>query len=191
MAGHPYFYNPKQSKMKSSRFILTIVIGIICISTTKAQIKEDLEAVNTQVWSKFYSAFETLNAEHMADIHADDLVRVSGGSNIQDYDTYINNYRNNYKRLKAQGGKRNIALRFFERLNNGNVASERGIYQLTVNKGMQDEQSYYGQFHVILKKRDGRWKITLDYDSNENNTVGESQFLAAHALDNLEVFIGK
>ena len=34
-------------------------------------------------------------------------------------------------------------------INNKTTASERGIYQLTVNKGKPEEQKYYGQFHVI------------------------------------------
>ena len=154
-----------------------------------AQTKDNLEAINSQVWSQFYEAFETLNPELMANIHSKEMVRVSGGTTILDYETYINNYRNNYKRLKTIGDTRHIALRFFERINTNTTASERGIYKLTVNKDKEDEQSYYGQFHVILKKQEGIWMITLDYDSNENNTIGENQFLKAHDIDNFEPFI--
>ncbi|WP_411768282.1 nuclear transport factor 2 family protein [Winogradskyella sp. A3E31] len=169
---------------------VAIAILLLCSTAIQSQTLENLKAINT-TWSKFYKAFEALDAQLMADIHSKDLVRVSGGSRILDYNTYIGNYRQSFKSVKEQGSTRNISLRFFERLNDGKAASERGIYKLTVNKGKQDEQSYYGQFHVIFKKVDNTWMILVDYDSNENNTIGEKQFLEAHAIDDFSPFINE
>ena len=169
---------------------IIVLIFLITLFYSISQKKENLEDINT-TWSKFYKAFETLDAQLMEEIHSKDLVRVSGGSRILNYDTYIESYRQNFKAVKEQGSTRNIALRFFERLNNDNTASERGIYKLTVNKGKTDEQSYYGQFHVIFKKEDNAWMILVDYDSNENNTIGEKQFIEAHAIDYFSPFINE
>ncbi|HRI59468.1 MAG TPA: hypothetical protein PK228_07085 [Saprospiraceae bacterium] len=36
----------------------------------------------------------------------------------------------------------------------------------------------YGQFHVFSRKENGRWKIAVDYDSSEGNTVGAAEFKA-------------
>ncbi|WP_138434648.1 nuclear transport factor 2 family protein [Winogradskyella algicola] len=159
---------------------LTVVFGF-------SQTKTNLEDINT-TWEKFYTAFETLDYTLMAEIHSEDLVRVSGGKRILDYDTYINNYKAGFERDKAAGQTSTISLRFFERINNDTNASERGIYKLVRNKGTDNEKAYYGQFHVLLKKSKGTWKITMDYDSSEGGTIDEDQYQEAFAIDDFEKF---
>ncbi len=168
----------------------TFIITLFFCTTTLfsfSQTKTNLEDINT-TWAKFYKAFKTLNYTLMAEIHSKDLVRVSGEKRILDYDTYITNYKAGFKRDKAAGQTSTISLRFFERINNDTNASERGIYKLVRNKGTDKEQAYYGQFHVLLKKSDGTWKITMDYDSSEGGTIGEDQYQKAFAIDDFEKF---
>jgi len=167
-------------------FIATL---FFCTTTlfSFSQTKTNLEDINT-TWEKFYKAFETLDYTLMAEIHSKDLVRVSGGKRILDYDTYINNYKTGFERDKAAEQTSTISLRFFERINNNTNASERGIYKLVRNKATDNEQVYYGQFHVLLKKSDGIWKITMDYDSSEGGTIGEEQYQNAFAINDFEKF---
>lgn len=165
-----------------------IFIALFSIGLSYSQTKTNLQDINA-TWAKFYKAFETLDYTLMAEIHAKDLVRVSGGKRIIDYDTYINNYKAGFERDKAAEQTSEISLRFFERINNETTASERGIYKLIRNKGTEKEQAYYGQFHVIFKKIDNEWKITLDYDSSEGETIGEDDYKKAYAIDNFEPFI--
>lgn len=170
------------------KLILSAVFLILFANTSQTQNKENLKAINT-VWAKFYEAFETLDHTLMADIHAKDLVRVSGGKRILNYDSYIKGYESSFKNSKETGQTSNISLRFFERINNNSTASERGIYKLVRNKGTEKEQAYYGQFHVIFKKIDGKWKITMDYDSSEGKTIGEDDYKKAYAIDDFEKFL--
>lgn len=170
--------------IKSFTILFFCTTTFFCFSQTKT----NLEDINT-TWKKFYKAFETLDYTLMAEIHSEDLVRVSGGKRILDYDTYITNYKAGFERDKAVRQTSAISLRFFERINNDNNASERGIYKMVRNKGKGNEQAYYGQFHVLLKKSDGVWKITMDYDSSEGGTIGEEQYLKAFAIDNFEKFL--
>lgn len=169
------------------KFITVLVFVILITNTSTAQNTDNLKAINN-VWSKFYKAFETLDYTLMAEIHHKDLVRVSGGKRIIDYDTYINNYKVGFERDKKAGQTSNISLRFFERISNDSAASERGIYKLVRNKGKANEQAYYGQFHVLFKKINGEWKITMDYDSSEGDTIGEDDYNKAFAIDNFEKF---
>ena len=166
-----------------------VVICMTCFTSIAviAQNKTDLEDINT-TWAKFYKAFETLDYTLMADIHSKDLVRVSGGRRIIDYDTYINNYKASFERDKSAGQTSHISLRFFERLCNGSTASERGVYKLVRNKGTDKEQAYYGQFHVLFKKVNNEWKITMDYDSSEGGSIDETSYNNAHAIDDLDKF---
>lgn len=163
-----------------SAFVFCLVFTI----TGYSQSSQNLKDIN-KVWAKFYQAFETLDYEPMAEIHSKKLIRISGGKRISDYNTYINNYK---RRFKQNNSTNKIALRFIERINNDSTASERGIYKLTVNEGKEEEQSYYGKFHVIFTKENGEWKILMDYDSTEGDTIGEYHFLKAYAIDNLKVF---
>jgi len=169
---------------------IKLIIFAFCLSISfgYSQTKENLEGINT-TWDKFYKAFSTLDYTLMAEIHSKDLVRVSGGKRILDYDTYINNYKAGFERDKTAGVTSDISLRFFERINNGSTASERGIYRLVRNKGKDNEQIYYGQFHVLFQKMDDTWMITMDYDSSENGTIGEDNYKKAFAIDNFDAFL--
>lgn len=169
------------------RIIYLLIVLAISTQFGTTQNADNLKDINA-VWAKFYQAFETLDYTLMAEIHSEDLVRVSGGRRILDYDTYINNYKAGFERDKKAGVTSHISLRFFERLNNDNSASERGVYKLVRNKGKTDEQAYYGQFHVLFKKLDGQWKITMDYDSSEGGTIGEEDYQKAFAIDDFEKY---
>lgn len=170
--------------------LLIIVLFLAFSTQAKAQSVDNLKEINL-VWGKFYKAFSTLNYKLMADIHSKKLVRISGGKNIIDYETYINNYKSGFKRDVNNKSTSDISLRFFERINTKSTASERGIYQLVRNKGKANEQTYYGQFHVILAKENGEWKITMDYDSNESDTIDKEDYDKAYAIDDFEKFIKK
>ena len=65
---------------------------------------------------------------------------------------------------------------------------ERGIYKMVKNRGKDDEKISYGQFHVLLKKSGDQWKILMDYDSNENGTIGEDDYNRAFAMDDFTKF---
>ncbi|NND76609.1 MAG: nuclear transport factor 2 family protein [Flavobacteriales bacterium] len=172
-------------------FAKTFIAGLIFLTFSingNTQEENELMEIN-EVWGKFCEAFETLDPEIMADIHWPDLVRISGGSKISDYDTYISGYKERFTKNSLAGKSNNISLRFFERLCNDSIASERGVYELIYNKGRETEQKHYGQFHVIFKKRNETWKIWMDYDSDENGSIGEEDLQKARAMDDLVPFL--
>ena len=45
-----------------------------------------------------------------------------------------------------------------------------------------------GKFHVILVKVDNLWKLLVDYDSNEDNTINEKSYKSAFAIDDFEKY---
>ena len=122
-------------------------------------------------------------------IHSKRLVRVGSGTRISDYKSYMAKQAERFEKAKQQGTRYEIALRFFERAVSQQHASERGIYRLTVYQKDKESVDYYGQFHVIHRKEKRKWKILVDYDSNEGNTIGVEQFEAAHAQYNLTPFL--
>lgn len=171
-----------------NKIIVSILFLVVFTNHSYSQTQNNFKEIN-KVWSKFYQAFETLDYTLMAEIHSKDLVRISGGKRISDYEIYINNYKTRFKKAKTNGVTNKISLRFFERINNDSIASERGIYKLIRNKNQNDEQTYYGQFHVIFKKEQGQWKILMDYDSTEGNTIGKDDYNKAHVITDFDKFI--
>ena len=168
--------------------ILFFTAGLI--NPIHTQSEQRLKEIN-KTWQLFYKAFDSLDHHYMAKIHSKDLIRISGGKRIRDYDMYINGYQRTFQNARAANVSNAISLRFFERINNDSIASERGIYRLIRTDQKGDQQSYYGQFHVLFKKENNSWKILMDYDSTEGNTIGESAYLKAHAIDDLDRFIEK
>ncbi|WP_179345663.1 nuclear transport factor 2 family protein [Winogradskyella ursingii] len=149
---------------------------------------DNLKAINL-VWADFYKAFDSLDISYMEKIHSKDLVRIPGGNRILDYETYINNYNLQFTNDKTTNQTNEIELRFFERINTSTKASERGVYKMIRNKNTPQEQIFYGQFHVLLKKIDGKWKIIMDYDSTENGKIDQEEFREAHAIDDFNAFL--
>ncbi|WP_242157478.1 YybH family protein [Aestuariivivens sediminis] len=151
-----------------------------------SQNAEQLRAINSAIWEKFTKAFETKDIELFSSLHAEDLIRISGdGKTIRGKTAYIRGYES---RWHNKGLDQTIAFRFLERICNREHASERGIYKLTHNPNTDNEVSYYGKFHVILKQVNKQWKILVDYDSSEHHTIGDPAFNAATALNAVEPF---
>ena len=147
---------------------------------------EQLKQINEQVWEQFTKAFETSDYNLFGSLHSSDLIRVGAdGKRILNKEPYIKGYEN---RWSSNPVSRTISFRFIERIANEFMGSERGIYKLTINPNTKEEQSYYGKFHVILKKENSIWKLVVDYDSSENNTINEKTYLDAFHQNDLDKY---
>ncbi|PWH82093.1 hypothetical protein DIS18_12570 [Algibacter marinivivus] len=168
--------------LSSITFCLFLFTGTSLFSQDATQLK----AINTDLWENFTKAFEDLDYNLFSSLHSNDLVRVSGNSqSIKDLTEYIESYKNHWK---DKAINQTISFRFLERICNNYKASERGIYKLTRNPNTANEKSYYGKFHVILKKENGIWKILVDYDSSENNTIDEASYQKAFDIEDFDKY---
>ena len=73
--------------------IIFSIIFLFTFISVKAQSENRLKDIN-KVWRKFYQAFDSLDANIMAEIHSKKLIRISGGKRIKNYQEYINGYKN-------------------------------------------------------------------------------------------------
>lgn len=164
--------------MKRLKFICAL---LFVFQSVFSQNIIELTEINTQIWEPFSVAFETSNFELFGSLHSDDLIRIGAdGKRILKKDLYIQGYKNKWSNKKQN---RTISFRFLERIVNDKLGSERGIYKLTINSQTEQEQSYYGKFHVILRKEDSVWKILVDYDSSEGNTINSDSYENAFAIN--------
>lgn len=167
--------------MKTINIICLIGTFFIMNNKIQAQDPSKVDDINTQVWDVFTKAFETSDVDLFGSIHSKNLIRVNGDNErIQNLEEYLDGYRHNWKNKTL---KRTIHFRFLERINNGDAASERGIYKLTIHPNTEREESYYGKFHVFLRKENKVWKLLIDYDSSENNTIDEASYMNAKSMD--------
>lgn len=168
---------------------LSVILAIIfAISTNScaSQNNKCLKDINNQIWANFSKAFETLDSDLFESIHSNNLVRVSGDNKtIRDKTTYINGYK---KRWKNSSINQSISFRFLERVCNENKASERGIYKLIIKPDTKEENIFYGKFHVIHRKENGKWKVLVDYDSSEYNTINKTSYERAFSIENFDTY---
>lgn len=161
-------------KVVFSSLLLILSVNLFSQSQT--------EAINKDVWFNFMQAYQDLDASLFNKIHTDDVLRIpeeSGSMMIgQEYkDANLENF-NRWNLAKV---KQKIEFSFYSRIQKANWAYETGIYKLTryTDSG---SQSYYGKFHVTLKKVSGVWKIYIDSDNSNGGAIGEEDFQKGDVL---------
>lgn len=160
--------------------LLFFLAAFIATSGTIAQSTE--HEVNRDVWYSFIAAYNNLDAEGFMSVHTDDVIRVNrDGRNIRSGQEYSEAMHQYFQSEKANAAQLQIDLRFLERFYNEDSGFEVGIYRVIRAAGGV-EQSFYGKFHVLLRKIDGKWKIAMDSDISNNGMISEEDFMKAEPL---------
>jgi ketosteroid isomerase-like protein len=173
--------------MKKTLFIFFLFI----LSKLTGQTNTDyLKEVNRDIWHPFIEAYNHCDIEKYKSLQTEDFIRAEGnGKRLPSFKDYFDSAGAWFDEIKKEGRKLGIAFRFSERFANGSVASERGIYELrSFNKEGKEVWRGYGKFHVFMRKIAEKWKIVVDYDSNEGNTINEQNYLTAFAMDDFEKY---
>lgn len=153
-------------------FTLTLLTIVL---TSSAQSTQD--EINNQIWIPFTQAWEANDGEAYNAIHADDVWRINPGRLLvgDEYKT------RNAERMTGRQQPNIIEFSFEHRMVNGDNAYEVGYYRIS-NPSIDEPPVHIGRFHVALRKIDGMWKITQDWDTSEIN--GER--IAFQSLENRE-----
>jgi ketosteroid isomerase-like protein len=149
-----------------------------------------LEEINRDIWLPFIEAYSTFNSAKYKSLQTEDFIRVAANNkNLPTPKDYFDGVEEWFGDMKKQGRKLTIAFRFTERIANDKVASERGVFELkAVDTSGKELWKDYGKFHVFMRKLNGVWKIVVDYDSNEKETVNLRAFTSAFAMDDFEKY---
>lgn len=165
--------------MTMKRTIFTACL-FVSFSLTAQDSKEE---INNQVWKVFIEAYNSFDTEKFMSVYSRDVVRIPIDEkkifNFTEYRRNINRenqFNKNYK-IKAS-----IELRFFERIHNGDIAYEKGIYKIDITDNNGKPATIYNTFQVLLQKEGGIWKIKFDSDSSEGSKLTEREFAAAVPL---------
>jgi ketosteroid isomerase-like protein len=160
-----------------------MLIAITALLSASVCAQDFQKEINDQVWRPFIASFNSFDTNGFMAVHSRDVVRSPRDAKVLlSWDEYFKQQQSGDKREKENGGKRLIELRFTERIANPKQAIDVGIYKTTVSNKEGKTASFYGRFHVVLRKEGSDWKILVDTDSSEGNTVGEKEFMAASPL---------
>lgn len=163
---------------------ISIVFTFLLLSAflANAQPVNSQKEINEQVWKPFIRAFADKDTDKFMSVHSKDVIRATQDDNkLMNYNEYSAATRSWDQGAKTANRKRDIELRFTHRIASAEQALEIGYYKTTSYNSNGGSRSFYGKFHVTLRKENGQWKITLDTDTNKD--VTEAQFNAAAPLE--------
>jgi ketosteroid isomerase-like protein len=139
---------------------------------------ELLTELNRDVWEPFRVAYRSCDTPAYLALHTPDLIRVGGPRRVvQGYEEMAAEVGPWFADAAAKGLLLAIDFRFTERLADGERASERGIYRIEVGG-----EVLFGRFHTFSRKSGGRWRMAVDYDSDDGATLDETHWSAAQPL---------
>ena len=144
-----------------------------------------LMEINRDIWTPFSQSWATNDVTAYNDLHAPGFIRATGGKwqEVCDLETYTGRNRKGFEKRAAEQQTNRIDFAFFERIAGDSIASERGIYRVVRSAADGTTREYYGRFHCFHKKSGGRWRIAVDYDSDDGSVVTKSDFEAARMPD--------
>ncbi|MEO7990635.1 MAG: nuclear transport factor 2 family protein [Chryseolinea sp.] len=174
----------ERSQVLSSKMKRCIVFSILLLLSAESFSQDYTKEINDQVWKPFIQTFNTFDAAGFLAVHSKDVIRSSRNSKeILNWEEYLKQQKAGDQQSIERGSKRTLELRFTERIANANQAIEVGVYKTTSRNSKGESRSFYGRFHVALRKENGVWKILVDTDSSEGNTISEKDFLSAQSIE--------
>lgn len=147
---------------------LPIVLLMLCVRGFSQDIAAIQNEIDKTVWKPFHHAFESGNAEALNALYADAVLRVTPAG----IDTENNFKTKNLERFaenKNYGVSIALDFWFDDRKTNSNTSYEVGFYRIQPKSMSGKYSPVYGQFHIVLRKIDGVWKITQDCDTSTLN----------------------
>jgi ketosteroid isomerase-like protein len=150
------------------RILLLVPALAVASFSSLAQKENAQQQINEQVWKPFIKSFNNGDDGGFKRVHSKDVIRViQDRKQIMGYEQYFKKIPDSLK-VKWGNWKKNIELRFIQRIAGNGKAFEVGYYKTTsTNTVTGESRTGYGKFHVVLRKEKGVWKILMDADASE------------------------
>ena len=152
--------------MKNLLFSILLLYSFIGFSQENNKLLQ--KEIDQQVWKPFKAAFENIDGEALNATYAGQVIRVTP----EGIDTKNDFKAANLKRFaqnKTNGIKITLDFWFDSRKTNATTSYEVGFYRIGFINTKNETSYSYGQFHIVLQKIKGEWKITQDWDTTTIN----------------------
>lgn len=141
------------------------------------------DELDRDIWLPFRRSYGDRDLAGYLDLYDGDLIRAGGpGQQVYGHDRLAADTTAFFAKAAAQGDHFDIDFRFTERIAEAGLASERGYYRITATLADAGTRVLYGRFHTFARQRDGRWRIAVDYDTDDPPVTPE-EFAAAAGID--------
>jgi ketosteroid isomerase-like protein len=175
-------------QLGGARMIVFLVLANLALGQSQSP-AQWLEEINRDIWKPFLSGVAKNDEALYLNVHSKEYVRVQAeGRLILSSDTYVDDTKTMMARYKSRGTDLTMDVRFEERIVNGEFASERGVSKVVFATKGAAPTVYYGRFHTISRKENGKWKIVSDYFPPASESVVEADFVRAKAMDDVTRF---
>lgn len=170
---------------KNILLFVIMMCANIAYSQTQVAAGPEQQLINQQVWYPFVAAYNSLDDKAFMKIHDTDVIRVvRDRQEMMVGAEYARAMELNSNWNKENEVTRQIELSFIERIATDDTAFEVGYYKVT-NFRNGEKRTFYGIFTIVMKKRNGVWKILIDSDISNKNTVNEADFQSGIPLKKL------
>jgi ketosteroid isomerase-like protein len=145
--------------------ILVVLLSAQANAQTTAELQKEID---TTLWRSFKRAFETSDAKALNATYAEHVIRVTPAG-IDTNGAFKAANLQSFAAGKESGVQIDLDFWFDSRHTNDTTSYEVGFFRIA-SKNKEGSVNYnYGQFHIVLKKINGHWKITQDWDTTTIN----------------------
>ncbi|TDF38508.1 DUF4440 domain-containing protein [Alteromonadaceae bacterium M269] len=151
--------------IRSTLFLLALILTSQVQAQTPTELQRDIDKT---VWKHFKQAFESSDGKALNDTYADDVLRVTPAG-IDTAGVFKTDNLKSFEQSRGANSKISLDFWFDSRHTNATTSYEVGFFRITFTDGDGNANHNYGQFHIVLKKINGQWKITQDWDTTMLN----------------------
>lgn len=145
--------------------LIVLLFSVVNIAAQDAIVIQ--KEIDKNLWKPFKEAFENIDGEKLNALYAGEVIRVTPNGIDTENKFKIANLKR-FEENKENSTTIQLNFWFDSRHTNETTSYEVGFYKLDfVTK--EEAITIYGQFHIVLHKIDGLWKITQDWDTTKIN----------------------
>lgn len=166
------------------KYAFALPVFLLISNVAIAQVGQVQQEINRQVWKPFQQSYAQLDPAAFMNLHTGDVIRIiRDNDKILKGQAYAQQVQDNTSAARQRGASRSIDFRFTERFAQGDHAYEAGYYKVVSSYNEGEQYTFYGQFDVILRRENDRWKIMVDADTSKNGSLTEADFLKGEPME--------
>lgn len=148
------------------RILLSIALGSLAAPGFALESLEQTQReIDRSLWQPFQCAFENMDGAALNKLYVRRVLRVTPDG-IDTQGSFKSFNKTRFDKGRQAGDRLTLDFWFDSRATNRATSYDVGFYRLGTITSAGSVEYYYGQFHIVLRKQRGRWKIVQDWDTN-------------------------
>lgn len=123
------------------------------------------QEIDKSIWHPFKQAFESQDGQALNDLYAEEVLRVTP-EGVDTDSTFKTLNLERFAANKERGDSIELNFWLDKRQSTDSVSYNVGFYRIGITSRSGKTDFFYGQFHIVLQKSNGRWRIAQDWDTD-------------------------